>query len=519
VCFLMHGRCWVLSLLVLSCLVPSMAGAKVRLLENRLELTGYVKEYLLIRSHIPSQEKPFHRSNASLIQSSALVEVLYRLDRAGGPDICFFTGLRYWYQKETAWDSELKKAVPRKTREDFVHTRNDEFLTEAYLDISGNNWQVLAGKQIVVWGETDIVRTADVVNPLDLRYSLPGIDFWEELKQGLWMIRGLWQSGLPGSLLFEAIFIPGDFRATHLPGEGTHWGPNPADTSLTPGDLPGYSHWLLEKMRRDEPKWRLRKNYEWGVRLRGYTWDIDWTLLYFNTLSDTATADPARVNRFTMSYIGAALRSLVSAKDVFLDFSGPDVFRYKRYQVIGGTAQTCIDRLHGSVWRVEWFYEIGRHYNLGEGGQWGGRVFDEVRKDAWGVGINYCDKFRIPGLTHRLFTDKQLEVSLTFFYEKISGYSSELILDPSRGHRIGSSHAAMITWSLVQPISHQTWTFIFSGLYNPNGMYFLFPMLSFAPGNHWRCEIGAYAFGYRSKRAKHPYHDKDSFLLRLRYEW
>lgn len=500
-------------------LMPSSPEAKVRLLDNRLELTGYVKEYLLVRTHIPSQETRFHRSNVTLTQTSALAEALYCLDRTHGPDICFFTGLRYWYQKETAFDAALKRAVPRRARRAFITPRDDEFLTEAYLDISGDRWQVLAGKQIIVWGETDIVRTADVVNPLDLRYSLPGIDFWEEIKQGLWMIRGLWQSELPGSLLFETVFIPGNFQAMRLPREGTHWGLSPAETSLNPGKLPGYSYWLFEKMRRDEPGWNISENYEWGVRIRGYAWNIDWTLLYFNTLSDTATADPARFNRFNAAYAGAALRSYISGRDVSPDFPGIKIFRYKRYQVIGGTAQTCIDQLHGSIWRMEWFYEIGRHYNLGENGQWGGQIYGEVRRDAWGLGLNYCDKFRIPRITHQWFTDKQLEVSLTFFYEKISGYSSELILDPSRGHRIGSSHAAMITWTLVQPIYHQTWTFIFSGFYNPNGMYFIFPMLSYAPGNHWRCEIGAYAFGYRSGRAKHPYHDKDSFLLRLHYEW
>ena len=105
----------------------------------------------------------------------------------------------------------------------------------------------MLGKQIIVWGETDIVRSADVVNPLDLRYAIPGIDFWEELKRGLWMFRGLYQSRLPGNLLFELIFIPGDFQNMLLPNEGTHWGISPAETSLNPGKIIGYGHWLLER--------------------------------------------------------------------------------------------------------------------------------------------------------------------------------------------------------------------------------------------------------------------------------
>jgi hypothetical protein len=50
-------------------------------------------------------------------------------------------------------------------------------------------------------------------------------------------------------------------------------------------------------------------------------------------------------------------------------------------------------------------------------------------------------------------------------------------------------------------------------------MYFLLPMLSYGPGNHWRVETGAALFGDRSDRARHFYRDKDSMILRLRYEW
>jgi hypothetical protein len=77
----------------------------------------------------------------------------------------------------------------------------------------------------------------------------------------------------------------------------------------------------------------------------------------------------------------------------------------------------------------------------------------------------------------------------------------------------------MIIWNFVQPIQHDTWMFIFAGTWNPNGMYFLLPMLSYAPGNHWRAETGVALFGDNSRWARHPYRDKDSIILRVRYEW
>ena len=95
--------------------------------------------------------------------------------------------------------------------------RIDDVITELYTDYTSGPWQVRTGKQIVIWGQLDMSRVADVVNPLDFRWGYPGIDTWEEVKQGLWMIRTFYQSQLPGNLLFEFILNPGYFAAQKLP--------------------------------------------------------------------------------------------------------------------------------------------------------------------------------------------------------------------------------------------------------------------------------------------------------------
>ena len=272
-------------------------------------------------------------------------------------------------------------------------------------------------------------------------------------------------------------------------------------------------------MRRDAPGWSLKKNYELGLRVRGNTGNVDWTFIYFDTLSDTATANPEHYLRFAMEYMKGGIRSIIKGSSFSPEFPGYRIFRYKRYRVVGGTAQTYVERLHGSIWRLEWFYEKGQHFNRAEGGQLSGLVYDEVSRNCFGVSLNYSDKLKLPYATHKWFDDKQVEVSITFFYEKIFNYDSDLVVDASRGHRTGDSHSAIIIWNIIQPIQYQIWTLIFAGYYNPNGTYFLFPMVSYAPGNHWRWEMGAAVFGYRSNSAKHPYHDKDSIIFRVRFEW
>ncbi len=61
---------------------------------------------------------------------------------------------------------------------------------ELYLEYTTSLFQVRAGKQIVSWGETSFERTADIVNPVDLRGLLnPGYPDFAEIKRGLWMLR------------------------------------------------------------------------------------------------------------------------------------------------------------------------------------------------------------------------------------------------------------------------------------------------------------------------------------------
>ena len=41
----------------------------------------------------------------------------------------------------------------------------DDVIGELYTDYINGPWQVRIGKQIVIWGQLDMSRVADVVNP------------------------------------------------------------------------------------------------------------------------------------------------------------------------------------------------------------------------------------------------------------------------------------------------------------------------------------------------------------------
>jgi len=495
----------------------SVSYAKIFLLDGKLELDGYLKEQAFYRLDIPNREEKFHKSKLDFLRSSMLVETLYKAHEENDFSINLFGGFRYYYEKITAWDDRLHDAVPHWSRKEYTRPTGEDYLTEAYVDIIKGPWQFKIGKQIVVWGETDLKRTADVINPVDVRHGSPGTEDWETIKLGLWMFRGFYQSNLPGQLLFETIIIPGDFKYSRVPIEGTHYGPSPAKTSFNPGKGPGMYEWIQEKARRDAPGWDLG-NTEIGLKVRGYTWDIDWSLFYFNTISDVPVANPKTITPFSLIMVKSGIKSILTGSRIDPHFPSYEVFDYKRYTVLGLTAQTIIERLHGSEWRLEMFYEIKNKYNKGTDHA-NNKIYGLAERDAFGGGLVYADRFTIPYLTHKFFDDKKLTTSITLFYEKILGEFSDIVIAESgRGHRYNDSHATEIAYSFQQQFWHAQWMIMLTGSYNPIGKYFICPILSYAPGKHWRWEAAVPIYG-SSATSNRGLYDKDSVLIRIRYEF
>ncbi|MCX5899467.1 MAG: hypothetical protein NTX06_01815 [Proteobacteria bacterium] len=495
--------------------IPS-AQATVFLMDNKLLVNGYFKEQTFYRLDYPDDDKQFHESKFDYLRTSLFFESLYKLHTTEDLQINLFGGLRYWYEAMPSLDSRQHDAVAHWSRREYERPKGEEYITEAYVDIIKGPLELKIGKQIVVWGELDLQRAADVINPVDVRHGSPGTDDWENIKQGLWMFRSFYQTDLPGQLLFETIIIPGDFKYAKVPIEGTHNGPSNAK-SFNPGYGPTMYEWIQEKARRDAPSWDLG-NTELGLRLRGNTYNVDWTLFYFNTLSDVAVANPKTVTPFSLIMVKSGIKSILTGSQIDPHFPGYEVFDYKRYQVFGLTAQTIVEKLHGSEWRLEMIYEINNHYNKGTDHANNG-IYGVEERNLIGGGLSYADRFTMPWITHTLFDDKKITTSITLFYEKVLGDFSDIIVAESgRGHRYNDSHATMISYSFQQQFWKSQWMIMLTGSYNPIGKYFICPILSYAPGSHWRWEaaLPIYGSGATSNRGMYR---QDSILLRARYEF
>ncbi len=510
------------------------ARAMIELMDGKLKINGFIKETMYLRTQMQDREKHGpggnHDSILDYANTAVMIEALYTLKDDDDMAVRLFGGLRWWWEKAPLYDDDLRRSIAHRDRKDYVHPRNfdDDMLTELYIDIQRGPWQIVIGKQIVQWGQLDVNRVADVVNPLDLRHGVPGVDAWEEIKQGIWMIRTFYQSELPGNLLFEFIFNPGDYRGTLLPYQSTHWGPRYfKNAQFKPGHEMGMFAWLHQKMNRDHHGWNLGENYEFGGRISGYTWDIDWTLLYWNHKSDGAvTADPAAVSALATQYVTAGLKSMFLGGSVNPgDWPSTRVFKYKRYQTIGGTAQTQIDWLRYTTWDLEWFYEIDTPLSKGERGS-SQALYDEVRRDILGIAIKVSDRIRLPKWFNNTFrTQKKLEISLTYFWEKVFNHDHDLVLD-DRKHRPRDNITDAVSLFLRQELWHTSWNLVFIGnYYFQVGHWMAVPVFTYVfpsdfLGGGMRVDIGAKFYGrQKHKIIGNDYDKKDSIILRLRYEF
>src|SRR5437762_5626012 len=127
-----------------------------------------------------------------------------------------------------------------------THLQFDNQLREAYTDIKfrGIPLSVRAGRQQIVWGESDDFRMLDRANTLDLTWHLaqevpPPAFGWDELRRPFWMFKFLY--GLGNIWHFSQNFLewywnPGDWAPAKVAFQPRPWGLNILDPLNNPVD-------------------------------------------------------------------------------------------------------------------------------------------------------------------------------------------------------------------------------------------------------------------------------------------
>ncbi len=163
---------------------------------------------------------------------------------------------------------------------------------EYYLAYHTNNLVIRAGRQQIVWGESDNLRMADVINPLDLSWDW-NFPTWEDIRIPLHMIDvklmvpdDIVPTDFIHNLRLEFVLNPQDFRPNQIAPYGTNWDPGlPA---------PPFYDLVREQQEEDLPGRDFGDTTEGGMRVRAKAGKVDFSLFTYYQRSDNSvnTFDP-----------------------------------------------------------------------------------------------------------------------------------------------------------------------------------------------------------------------------------
>jgi len=188
---------------------------------------------------------------------------------------------RFMYEAVYDVGSDNLKAVRDNDKENIDNFREAYDLWEAYIDFSRGPGFIRLGRQNIAWGETDIFRLLDQINPLDNSFGGPFEDL-DDRRIPLWMLRGSYNLGSVGpvaSLTLEGFWVPGnwDTRVGPWTPYGTPYAV-PLDKKLV-YDI-NYNNTPAKKM----------SNSRWGARIQGMLGSaINVSVAYFETFQDAPT--------------------------------------------------------------------------------------------------------------------------------------------------------------------------------------------------------------------------------------
>lgn len=485
-----------LLLLFLSGIIPMLfAGTNAlaidktfELFGGELEAKGSLQQSMDLRTHRDSRD-----IQISSFRTMLRIEADYHIMKNDKLDISLYSLAHYWHDTGDSIDDHQRDAIRFEDHGSHAlknYRRSneiEEILKEFYLDIRGRFWEVRLGRQIVSWGETAFFQVADVINPLDVSNLKVWPDF-DDVKVGLWMVRlfihppRMWQN-----ISFEFLFMPPDFQPTRLPtaASGIFLGIPPFGEGVF-GDI--IHHQMHDKPGND---WN---NSEWGLRIRGFSFRTDWTLLYFY-----GRRDDALINRDAgfQNFLRAALA---------LPPPHGRIYRFPHEHTIGLTFSRAVPSIKSTI-RGETVLKH-RDYQYGS---------SDIRSKKLLVGSLAIDrKIYVPWLTPRNRM-RYLGASFTFFHYKLLGHKYNKHTGEFIAWEAGTRDSSRNTISLMLDYGFY-WDEIlptFNFAYDFNGTTTLAYVLKYAPGDHWRFQVSYQQKNEQGRTA----HMQDQMMFSVQYEF
>ena len=239
---------------------------------------------------------------------------------------------RFMYEALYDVGSDGFKDIRDNDKENIDNFKQAYDLWEAYADFSRGPVFIRLGRQILAWGETDIFRLLDGINPLDNTFGGPFEDL-DDRRIPLWMLRGSYNIGSVGpfsSLTIEGFWVPGPWDAKMSP-----WPP-----FGTPYMVPDPKKEVYDRLYINNPP-KSMSSSRWGGRLQWlFGPDMNCSIAHYKSYLDLPT-----------TYF--VLKEPVPEGDPLLDFGNLIINAdYPSRQVTGGS-MTYWESMTNIVFRGE----------------------------------------------------------------------------------------------------------------------------------------------------------------------
>ena len=506
-----------LTFLITIFIIPAISNARIFLFDRKLEIVGKFEEKVIMKYRLKDWQKGKGKygyraqgggvANPALFRTHFYIEGLYHLFRNEDTLIDIYALGTYYYDFAHKISGKYNRGMSAYDVNKYRSPHGEDIVKEIYINFVSGPWTLRLGKQQVVWGETGTQRTADVVNPLNMRSHVVGVDDWDDFKKALWMFRGFYQTDFSNDLTFELIWVPSDFRKMDLPPEGSVYNTT-------------YSHGFFSKMNRlwedDMGHTNGLSAGQGGIRIRGYNFDWDWTVLYYNGIDASGLVWDwgNRKNGYTpQTNVGNALYAqgvggfnLYAAEYNIAASEGnplPDKpntrqFKYYRTNNIGVTGAKFFQNatIFGkqipvkTMMRIEFAYKLGVHFNTHhpdpDSGSW---LIDGItQSDVIAYGLEVSRDF-LPSWITRFNGNRSVDVTFGLYQDWIMDFDRNLYV---QGWNRGGGDRSSTTISLGASTDWfkqelDTRFSLAQDLGNGNG-YIWFSFM-YGPGQHWRFTI------------------------------
>jgi hypothetical protein len=435
-----------------------------------------------------------------------------------------------WQDKE--FDGSRKQGM-------YIDNQYWQLLKEAHLTWSEDNFMLRVGKQSVGWGETDMLRLMDQINPLDQRRSFAETEI-DTLRIPVWLLRFDYYThasiGKVQDINFQGIFNPNvTFIRDQVVTPGNDvagvWAPNVSaglfkDLSFL--GVPGVS-WVPASIA-DNPlifppfltaglpakdcyvgsmQMKIKKvnslsseGFEYGIRVKASIYDALVSLSYFYGL------DKSPITRGTGASFTVADDGNPIVHPVVEGF-------YPLFRFVGATFSKDILSLAAPVLggvapviRLETFYAFSNTFVSDRDSQW--ERHDEFR---WMLGADW--KVKIPLLNPRAY----FMISPQFYHQKILDYPSTYTLTSTTGPVRENNYTGTLNISTSYFHNKLAPSFFWYRFITERANMFRY-QIAYDHSDKWHYSIGAYILnGEKSGRGFDPMDHKDNFFFKVTYRW